>query len=242
MKVVLTGVTGFIGHEVLNQCLQNPSITSVVALSRRELDPPLTKNPKLKVVIVTDFLSYPPSVVEDLKGADACIWSLGKASIPDQEVARKVSIDYTMTAAKVFSEAHAELSNESRKFRFIYLSGIAAERDQTKKLWFMQEYRRIRVCPLQYYVSGLELYANPHEQGQVENELIAYAKEHSEAFESYIMRPGGVLSVGQSLRNAVFGMGPSVKVDVLAKAMIETAQNGSSQQITENSDIRLFEK
>lgn len=74
MKVILTGSTGFIGHEVLEQCLQTPSITSVVVLSRRELPSSVGNNPKLKVTIVKDFLAYPESLLHDIEGAEACIW------------------------------------------------------------------------------------------------------------------------------------------------------------------------
>lgn len=74
MKFVLTGCTGFVGGEVLSQCLRNPSITSVVALSRRNLPEALTKDPKLNVVLMKDFNSYPDSVLQEVKGADACIW------------------------------------------------------------------------------------------------------------------------------------------------------------------------
>lgn len=74
---------------------------------------------------------------------DGVFRSLGKARMPDMDVARKVSIDYTMAAARALKE---QLDKDGKsKFRFVYLSGMAAERDQTKALWFMQEYRRIRV-------------------------------------------------------------------------------------------------
>lgn len=56
MKIILTGSTGFIGHEVLVQCLQNPNITSIVALSRRELP---REHPKLKTHVLDDFSTYP---------------------------------------------------------------------------------------------------------------------------------------------------------------------------------------
>jgi uncharacterized protein YbjT (DUF2867 family) len=74
MKVILTGSTGFIGREVLEQCLQNTRITSIIALSRRDFSPPLTRNSKLKVVIMENFLSYPPSVLQEIRDAEACIW------------------------------------------------------------------------------------------------------------------------------------------------------------------------
>lgn len=73
MKVILLGSTGFIGNKVLQYCLQHPAITSVVALSRRNLAEEAA-NPKLSVVILEHFDSYPESVLECLKNADACIW------------------------------------------------------------------------------------------------------------------------------------------------------------------------
>lgn len=166
MKVILTGSTGFIGHEVLKQCLENPSITSIVALSRRDLPSSVTSNPKLKVTIINDFLSYSDPILEDIRGAKACIWyfqpheyaeyianylantcnrSLGKAYMPDNEMARKVSIDYTLAAVRAFDQLLTPEKWGGDKFRFVYCSGAASERNQTKPLWFAQEYRRIRV-------------------------------------------------------------------------------------------------
>jgi uncharacterized protein YbjT (DUF2867 family) len=75
MKVILTGCTGFIGNEVLNQCLARPDISSIIALSRRPLpSTPQFTNPKLKVVILKDFTTYTDSVLEELKGAHGCVW------------------------------------------------------------------------------------------------------------------------------------------------------------------------
>lgn len=63
--------------------------------------------------------------------------------MPDDETARKVSIDYTLVAARAFAQ---NVSNQQdKKFRFVYVSGGMAERDQSKPLWFAQSYRRIRV-------------------------------------------------------------------------------------------------
>ncbi|KAJ5594104.1 uncharacterized protein N7459_000312 [Penicillium hispanicum] len=206
MKVILTGATGFVGHEILNQCLQNPVITSIVALSRRDLP----AHDKLQVIKVEDFLSYPDSINEGIRGAEACIWALGKARIPDEETARRISIDYTLSAARLFQE------NCQKPFRFLYCSGAAAERDQTKPLWFMQEYRRIR--------------------GQVENELLAFANNHSD-FKAYIVRPAMVLSRETSMHSLVFGLGPSIKVDTLAGSMVELALKGGEKSIWENVDL-----
>jgi uncharacterized protein YbjT (DUF2867 family) len=74
MKFILTGCTGFIGSEVFFQCLRNPSITSIIALSRRPLPDYIANDPKLKVAIMEDFNSYPDALLHELSGADACIW------------------------------------------------------------------------------------------------------------------------------------------------------------------------
>jgi hypothetical protein len=66
--------------------------------------------------------------------------SLGKATMPDNETARKISIDFTMAGARALTQQAA-----GHKIRFVYVSGFVTERDQSKSLWFMGEYRRIRV-------------------------------------------------------------------------------------------------
>lgn len=72
-KIILSGVTGRIGKEVLDQALQNPTITSVIALSRRPL-PDFARNGKVKVLLLNDFTDYSDDVVAELVGADGCIW------------------------------------------------------------------------------------------------------------------------------------------------------------------------
>jgi uncharacterized protein YbjT (DUF2867 family) len=72
-KLILTGVTGHIGGEVLAQALRNPYITSIIALARRPL-PDAHKSPKLELIVVNDFKSYPDDVVAKLSGADGCVW------------------------------------------------------------------------------------------------------------------------------------------------------------------------
>ena len=80
MKLIVTGATGFVGTEVIRQALQNPVITSVVALARKPVQPPSNaranvNQSKLQAVVLEDWTSpYPDAVKEHIKGADACIW------------------------------------------------------------------------------------------------------------------------------------------------------------------------
>jgi len=71
MKIILTGSTGFIGQEILLQCLSHPQITSLIILSRRALP---VSDPKLKVVLLEDFTRMSEEVLGELKGYDGCIW------------------------------------------------------------------------------------------------------------------------------------------------------------------------
>ncbi|KAI4234993.1 MAG: hypothetical protein LQ349_003445 [Xanthoria aureola] len=218
MKILLAGSTGFIGREVLDQCLQHPAITSLVALSRRPLE---IQNPKLSVAVTHDFLDYPADVIDKLEGVEGCIWSLGKAWMPSNEQAREVCVDYTMVAVKALTAMHNHADAPAaaaasgpdhtatvhkKKIRFVYLSGGAAERDQTKPLWFKQDYRRIR--------------------GTIESLLLGHARTHADIFEAHVMRPGMVLAKESSLRDLVRGLGPSVKVDKLAAEMVRRVVNG----------------
>jgi uncharacterized protein YbjT (DUF2867 family) len=153
MKVIIAGATGFVGQEVLTQCLAHPSITSIVALCRREL--PIT-HPKLHVHVMKDedFLSYSdPQLSASLRGADACIWTLGvtPSRASDGQAFRRVTLGYTSQAAKAFNDAFTASNDSGQeasagpKFRFVYFSGGMAERDQSKPLWFNAGYRRVRV-------------------------------------------------------------------------------------------------
>jgi nucleoside-diphosphate-sugar epimerase len=74
MKILLTGVTGFIGGEVLKQCLEHPFIDSILVLSRRSLNSGIKTDKELEVLIIEDFLNYGESVVEKFRDVDCCIW------------------------------------------------------------------------------------------------------------------------------------------------------------------------
>lgn len=74
--------------------------------------------------------------------------ALGKAYMPDMEEAKRVSTDYPLAAAHAFVGQYLPKDlgdGQKLKFRFVYLSGNAAERDQDKPLWMLDKYLKIRV-------------------------------------------------------------------------------------------------
>jgi len=64
----------------------------------------------------------------------------------DMKTIRHVSVDYTMHAIAEFQRKLLPQLPAGTRFSFAYISGFMVERDQTKKLWFLEEVRHIRVC------------------------------------------------------------------------------------------------
>lgn len=74
MKVIITGATGYLGQEVLQQCAAHEKIDEVVTLVRRDLPAEFKDHPKITVVKVTDFGKFSDDTLKQLEGADGCIW------------------------------------------------------------------------------------------------------------------------------------------------------------------------
>ncbi|KFY23057.1 hypothetical protein V493_06129 [Pseudogymnoascus sp. VKM F-4281 (FW-2241)] len=119
MHLILTGATGLIGTATLHHLLSAPKVTKITILSRRPV-PLAANNPKVTTIIHEDYTSYPPALLADLRGAQACIWALG-VSINDvsKEEYEKITVDYAVAAAKAFSGLNDP-------FTFVYVSGEGA--------------------------------------------------------------------------------------------------------------------
>jgi len=215
-KVILAGVTGFVGGEVLRQCIAHPDITTIVALARRDLPDEILKNEKVKFVKIEDFGVYPEESLKEFEGASAAIWTIGTvpAKVTSIEALRKT--DQT----NVLIGANAYLSNShlpaGEKFRFILCSGWGAEHDQGKKLWFLEDLRKMR--------------------GETEGLLIKLAEENSDNLEVIVGRPAGILAKENFLtRNVLWTL--AIGVDSVAASFIHSALHGN-KQIMENDELR----
>jgi len=206
MKVIITGVTGFIGIEVLRQCLKDASITSVVALARRDLPEDVTSD-KLQFFKMKDFGEYPQEVKEALEGSDGCIWTIGstpskfnKLSIDD---ARKINIDILEVGLRTMIDS-VNLP-EGQKFRYILCSASGVEMDQQKHLWVMSELRKTR--------------------GEGEARAVAIGKDHSDKVDVVCARIGLVTRWDNILtRNCLPSIMP---LSPLAAALIQLAKDKS---------------
>lgn len=76
MHLILTGATGLVGSGVLNQMLKSAAVTKVSVISRRPV-PMADGHAKANVIIHKDFSTYDPTVLEQLRGAQGCVFALG---------------------------------------------------------------------------------------------------------------------------------------------------------------------
>jgi hypothetical protein len=84
----------------------------------------------------------------------------------DIATCRKVSVEYTRAAISAFGQLGAQ---NGKPFRFVFMSGYLAVRDQEKSLWFLEEARRLK--------------------GQAETSLLEANEEKKEALDAYVLRP-----------------------------------------------------
>lgn len=78
MHLILTGATGLVGSGVLDAMIKSKDITKISILSRRPVAmAEAARDPRINVVINTDFEKYDPAVLAKLKGATGCVWALG---------------------------------------------------------------------------------------------------------------------------------------------------------------------
>jgi len=133
MKIILSGCTGFIGGETLRQAVRSPDITSIVVLSRRKLeDPEAVKSPKVKTVIINDFLNYSEDVVKEIQGAEAAIWS-------------GLSTSVRLSPDGQYSGPLERTSSRTRRNSPQCSLGLPSQRRRSVPLRLRQIYRRVRI-------------------------------------------------------------------------------------------------
>ena len=120
MHIILTGATGLVGSAALTSALTPSSISKISILARRTSIPLAANHDNVKIIQHADFLSYPPSLLEQLEGAEACIWALGvSANDVSKDEYERITVHYTLAAAKAFASLH-------QNFRFVFVSGEGA--------------------------------------------------------------------------------------------------------------------
>jgi len=231
MQLIVAGASGFLASEVIRQALSLPKITSIIALARRPVEAPDeyylgvgADRSKLKSVVVKEYDEYSEDVKKQFAGADACIWTVAvtpsKSRAMDFEKVRRICQEYTMIGLKAMFEAR---ENNTTPFRFVYVSGTAAERDQTKTPSFMPEYSSMR--------------------GETENQVLAFAEEHKGQIDACVAKPGFITKPGNYFNIALAtalkwtGMVSNVSVTEVAAAVLNQVTNGFEKEPLQNEDL-----
>lgn len=241
MKVIVTGATGNAGRATLDHCLTDDRITKVFVLSRRALPDEISNNTKVEVIIHSDFLQYPDSLMDQLAGAEVCLWYVTPwarsracqqiANViyraiggnieqfhGNKEKCRQANVDFTLAGANAMREKLAAKAPNG-KFRFVFCSGKFAEWDQDKTLLFMSDSRKIK--------------------GFVEKSLGDLADAHPDTFEAWMLQPSGFLeNDAPAWKKAIGGLYGAIPTSQVGKAMVKVGVEGWKDRIISN-DVML---
>lgn len=121
MKVIITGATGMVGEGVMLECVENPTVSAILLVSRR----PFGKLPsKVEELIVPDFMQV-ESKAAQLGGYDACFFCAGVSSLGKSEAEyTRLTYDLTLHFAETLVKVNPAMV-------FVYVSGAGT--DSTEK-------------------------------------------------------------------------------------------------------------
>jgi uncharacterized protein YbjT (DUF2867 family) len=124
MKVVIFGATGMIGHGVLLECLGDPEIESVLAVTRRSCE---KEHPKFRELLHDDFFDY-SGIENQLSGYDACFFCLGVSSAGmTEEQYTRLTYDLTLKAAETMARLNPRMT-------FCYVSGAGTDSSENGRI------------------------------------------------------------------------------------------------------------
>ncbi|KAK8052233.1 nucleoside-diphosphate-sugar epimerase [Apiospora rasikravindrae] len=168
MHLILTGATGLVGSGVLDAMIKMKEVTKISILSRRPVAMAEAANdPRINVVLNSDFEKYDPAILSQLKGAQGCVWALG---ISQTQVEKEEYIKITKTFALEAAKAFQDLApSDSEPFNFVYVSGAGATTDPGR---FSSLFARVK--------------------GETELALAAMRNGKPHRFHALSMRPAGV--------------------------------------------------
>ncbi|KIW89323.1 uncharacterized protein Z519_10177 [Cladophialophora bantiana CBS 173.52] len=227
MKIIIVGATGFVGKEVVVQSIENSRISSIIVVTRRCIGKSLSQNPKVQVILHEDFHAYPADLLEQLLGAQGCVWCLGGKveDFPDLETAKKVGVDFTLAALR---------ERDMSKFATGTEIPLRLLQCQWGRVGSGQETLGI----LRYPKIEARQFINAKTKGVAERRLLDIAEDSRDVFQAIVLRPGGVVPDGSVLLGKIASlMTPVVPLSQLAKALVESCINPPSEKVIENREI-----
>lgn len=126
IKVIITGASGMVGEGILQECLTNDKVESILVIGRK---PCGYSGGKIKEILHSNFSDI--SVISDqLKEYDACYFCAGISSLGmNEDQFTKITYDLTLGFAKTFAEVNPDSI-------FCYVSGAGTDSSEKgKQMW-----------------------------------------------------------------------------------------------------------
>jgi uncharacterized protein YbjT (DUF2867 family) len=219
MKIVLLGATGMVGRGVLLEALDDPAVTAVLTLGRSKTG---ESHPTLREIDRADLFDLTP-ILDDLRGYDGCISSLGVSAVGMSEAEyTRLTYDLTIAIAKAFLAA-------SPGGAFVYVTGQGT--DSTE--------------------SGRQMWARV--KGRTENALLAMPFGSATMFRPGVIKPERGIRSRTKLYNALYTvLGPLVGLlaragvatttTLIGQAMLEAVEHPPAERILDNAAINALGK
>ena len=216
IKAIIFGASGMVGQGVLHECLKSNEVESVLLINRASLG---INNKKMKEIIHDDFSDF-SEIENQLKGFNACYFSLGVSAVGKNENEyAKITYDYTMAVANVLVKTNPDMT-------FCYVSGTGT--DSTEK--------------------GNTMWARV--KGKTENAILALPFKNSFMFRPGYIQPLNGIKSKTKLYNLIYIFAspiypllkkfmPNFVTDTsrLGQAMINIVLFGYEKKVLENEDI-----
>jgi uncharacterized protein YbjT (DUF2867 family) len=144
MRILLFGATGMVGQGVLRACLLAPDVELVQTVGRSATG---LHEAKQREVVHSDLLHY-ESIEDQLKGFDACFFTLGvsSAGMKEPEYTR-ITYDLTMAAATTLARLNPQMV-------FVYVSGAGTDSTEKGRSMWARVKGRTENDPAQAAVPG----------------------------------------------------------------------------------------
>lgn len=215
MNVLLFGATGMVGDGVLHECLADPRVESVVAVTRSPLT---TTHSRLRELRRKDFFDY-RDVAHEFESIDACFFCLGVSSVGMKEHDYyHLTYDLTLSAASVLAKARPNAT-------FCYVSGEGTDSSERgRSMW-----ARVK-GKTENALLALPLDAYMFRPGFIRPRPGARSKTRWYRLMYSILTP---------LYPILYRLAPRhvTTSENLGRAMIHAAADGYPKRVLENSDI-----
>lgn len=218
-RVILFGASGMVGGSILPSLLADPDVEAVLVVGR---NPCGQSHPKLKELLLPSLEDF-SAVSEQLKGYDACLYTLG-ATVAGKSEAQYTAINYDLPVA-----AGKALSALNPGMGFCYVSGASTDStEQGKVMW-----ARVK--------------------GRTENALLALPFKHHGMIRLAALKPSPGIKSKTAWYQAFYVLlgwllpvvellAPSMVISApqLAKAMLRAARGEAPKKILEPGDLKAL--